>query len=350
MRKDSARLFFVVSGEHNELPRAEVEAILGAESIPFRLAYTCPKIILIDGPIGALDAVARRSLMMESCGTVIAESHAEKAEIENVVRDSILSEVLEQGDSFVVRSLRVPGSDLEIRRDKLERELGATILGIAEGHKVSLKNADKTLLGILAPDRFIFGALAARRRRGEIHARRPRRRPFFHPSTMQPKLARCMVNLARARPGQTLLDPFCGAGSHLIEAALIGCKAVGLDVDRRMIRGASRNLLSLGVEGGALVHADARHIPLTGLDSIATDPPYGRASSTAGLNTEDLLLSFLEDARGVLTRGRFACVAVPSSLDMASMCECCEFSVVESYKVYVHRSLTRQIFVLKHES
>ena len=47
---------------------------------------------------------------------------------------------------------------------------------------------------------------------------------------LPPKLAQIMINLAGLQPGDTLLDPFCGSGTILQEAALLGAsKVIGID-------------------------------------------------------------------------------------------------------------------------
>ena len=71
-------------------------------------------------------------------------------------------------------------------------------------------------------------------------------RPFRDMETgmLPPKLARMMVNLAVGSSAEkTLLDPFCGGGTVLMEAGLLGMKkAIGSDVDAGQIEGAKKNL------------------------------------------------------------------------------------------------------------
>lgn len=68
-------------------------------------------------------------------------------------------------------------------------------------------------------------------------------RPFRDAKTgmLPPKLARMMVNLAA--PKQALLDPFCGSGTVIMEAALLhkDLQLVGSDIDARQIAGAQEN-------------------------------------------------------------------------------------------------------------
>jgi tRNA (guanine10-N2)-dimethyltransferase len=59
---------------------------------------------------------------------------------------------------------------------------------------------------------------------------------------LPPKLARMMVNMSRAPQGSTILDPFCGSGTVLQEAALVGYKKlVGVDGDERGTKRSQQN-------------------------------------------------------------------------------------------------------------
>jgi len=56
------------------------------------------------------------------------------------------------------------------------------------------------------------------------------------------RLARLLVNLAGLEKGKTVLDPFCGSGTILSEALLVGANCVGVDRDPARIENAKRNL------------------------------------------------------------------------------------------------------------
>jgi tRNA G10 N-methylase Trm11 len=60
---------------------------------------------------------------------------------------------------------------------------------------------------------------------------------------LPPKLARIMVNLAKASHGSTLVDPFCGGGTVLMEAALAteAGKLVGSDLEAKQIADSKKN-------------------------------------------------------------------------------------------------------------
>jgi len=73
--------------------------------------------------------------------------------------------------------------------------------------------------------------------------RRDLERPIQDPKiTMPPKLAKVIVNLTGCKKGDVLLDPFCGLGTILGEAAMNGVNVIGIDADAKRVEGAHRNL------------------------------------------------------------------------------------------------------------
>ena len=90
----------------------------------------------------------------------------------------------------------------------------------------------------------------------------PKNRIAIHPSTMDSKLARCMVNLSRAQKNKLLLDPFCGVGGILLEAASIGCKVIGCDVSKKMALGSYMNLKSYKYTPSGIIVSDIAHTPI----------------------------------------------------------------------------------------
>ncbi|MHA2380624.1 MAG: TRM11 family SAM-dependent methyltransferase [Candidatus Thorarchaeota archaeon] len=82
-------------------------------------------------------------------------------------------------------------------------------------------------------------------------------RPFVSAEiSTSPKLCRSLLNLAGARPGDTVLDPFCGTGTLLMEAALLGMKCIGVDIDSDQVQGARSNLKWLSKDLGERLHYD----------------------------------------------------------------------------------------------
>jgi tRNA (guanine10-N2)-dimethyltransferase len=164
---------------------------------------------------------------------------------------------------------------------------------------------------------------------------------------MQAKLARCMVNLAKPKAGGLVVDPFCGTGTMLAEAALVGCRVVGLDIQRRMARGTLRNLKHFGVSAEGVVVGDVKYLPFRKAGCVVTDPPYGISSTTVKRSTEQLVRELLEAVHDLLDKGSRVCLASPKRLRIERLGARLGYKHLESHFVYVHRSLTRQIAVFE---
>ncbi len=102
---------------------------------------------------------------------------------------------------------------------------------------------------------------------------------------LPPKLARMMVNIARTDSTSTLLDPFCGSGSILMEAGLLGLQTTGVDINRKAVQSSLGNWDWLKGQGGEptgglrAIYGDARNLrtlfePLY-FEACATEPYLG---------------------------------------------------------------------------
>jgi hypothetical protein len=104
-----------------------------------------------------------------------------------------------------------------------------------------------------------------------------------HPGKMLPDLAR-RITAEYAPPGGLVVDPMCGIGTTLVEAATQGRHSVGVELEPRWADLARRNLaLALPADRAGLGEVrtgDARRLPglladLAGtVDLVATSPPY----------------------------------------------------------------------------
>ena len=340
--------FFLLSGEHPTLPIAELKAALETEHVPFNELQTLPQIARIDTTINAVEALERRAALTRACCLEIFHTTASLTDIIRAAKDAPIDSFLRPDESFAVRVRQIGERTSSLISITLERRLGALLLDQVHEAKVDLERPQKTFFGAIAGNDFVFGLRLAEIPATPFMRRRPRKRPFFHPSAMPPKLARCMVNLAKARKGDVLLDPFCGTGSFLLEAALLGCRVVGSDAKRYVMRGCRRNLRFFRLGWDGLLAADARYLPVVGVDSIATDPPYGRSATTLGSTTEQIISEFLANAAdAVKPRGRI-CLAAPKTVNVGEMAKHLGYKWVESHLVYVHRSLTREVAVLEN--
>ena len=181
--------------------------------------------------------------------------------------------------------------------------------------------------------------------RGRLRERDPMQRPFFRSVLVPRRRARCLVNLTGVQPGQRFLDPFCGTGALLVEAALIGAEACGSDIDPVMVAGSRENLRHEALPGH-LRRIDARRLAEWGttFDGIATDIPYGRSASTHGSDLGELFRQLLVSAGDVLRAGASAVVMAPAGL---SLPEHDRFAVLARFRERASASLTREIWLLR---
>jgi 23S rRNA G2445 N2-methylase RlmL len=125
---------------------------------------------------------------------------------------------------------------------------------------------------------------------------------------LRPTVAATMVVLAGERAG-TLLDPCCGSGTILGEAAALGWEQVqGRDIDPDAVEAAARNAPTAIVAPG-----DARHLDLAdaSVRAVVSNLPFGRQYSVQGA-TADWLADVLAEMARVTEPGGRVVVLVPA--------------------------------------
>ncbi len=161
-----------------------------------------------------------------------------------------------------------------------------------------------------------------------------RHRPFTFSSAIDVRVARAMVNLV-ARPGEVILDPCCGSGTILCEARAVGVRAVGGDINWKMVFGARENTRYFGLRV-PIVLCDARTIAGR-FDAVVTNLPYGRWSAASG----EFYERFAENLGRLAPR---ACLAAGE--DLSPLFARHGWRVREKPRQLGH-SLTRHIHVLE---
>jgi tRNA (guanine10-N2)-dimethyltransferase len=179
-------------------------------------------------------------------------------------------------------------------------------------------------------------------------ARYSRNRPFSYPTTLDPKLARCMVNLARPqtpnlKPPTPIFDPFCGTGGILLEAGLMGFKTIGIDIDEKMIAGCKQNLEHYGVSGFDISVEDFFKTKKQGI--IVTDPPYGKNTIVSGQTIEEFYNLILERLYKITTG--ISCIGSPNTINLSEMARNQGFKILEEHIVFVNKDMSKRILVLE---
>lgn len=162
---------------------------------------------------------------------------------------------------------------------------------------------------------------------------RPKRDAFV--GMLPPKLAQIMINLAVGTPKgelehMTILDPFCGTGVILQEAALLGYSVYGTDLSEKMVRYSRDNLNWL---------ADSHHIKFdwylreddavkakwrqpinaviseTYLGQPFSAPPSPSKLEEVMQNCNHIISEFLKNLATQIEPGTPLCIAVPAWRD-----------------------------------
>ncbi|HZW54652.1 MAG TPA: DNA methyltransferase [Nitrososphaerales archaeon] len=145
-------------------------------------------------------------------------------------------------------------------------------------------------------------------------------RPFQDPTiTIGPRLARMVVNCAVSRGSRVFLDPFCGLGTIMQEAILVGLNVIGIDRDRDVLSKARSNIDWLrdvykSKRQSVFFRGDARRIndsTARDVDCIGTEPillprykenPSQHAASVDIARAADFYASSLTSMASVLKK------------------------------------------------
>nr|WP_274326175.1 TIGR01177 family methyltransferase [Halosimplex aquaticum] len=264
--------------------------------------------------------------------------------------------------SVAVRAVDVRATT-GVDTQRAERELGQVL--VDRGFTVDLDDPDHELRALFAgPPRAdstaengepegdvgsgdgvcVLGWLEIESERG-FGDRRPTDRPFFQPGSMDPMLARALVNIAGAREGATVVDPMCGTGGVLLEAGLVGARAIGNDAQAKMARGTRANLRdALEPEGDfGVCRGDVTRLPLADdcADAAVFDVPYGRQSKIEGDSLADLVGDALAEAHRIAPRA-----VVVADRSWAEEALAAGWTVEDHFERRVHNSLVRHVLVL----
>ncbi|WEU40723.1 MAG: methyltransferase domain-containing protein [Candidatus Odinarchaeum yellowstonii] len=337
------KLFFYFSGEHEILPSAECKAILEAENIYYNIIREAPRLLLLETEGAAAWKVAERAAYTYIACRLI---DIYKLPLKDINIKSLKELNLAEKESF---SVRVHLLENKRAYDKIEMEklIGSKIIEASlNSLKVKLQSPRYEFIGVVTGGELYLGLLVAKTDRKAIDKRSGKYRPYFQPGVINPRLARAMVNLARAKSGDLFIEPFIGTGGIALEAGLQGCRIIGLDIKKKMIYASKKNLNYYNVKY-ELAIGDARNIPFTKFDCGAGDPPYGISTSTIGEDTKTLIEETLKNIQHLIKPGGYFTIAFPATVKLDSLLNDLKITLIEVFDIYVHKSLTRRIAVLR---
>ena len=338
-------LLCIQSQEHPELPLAELKAVIECENIDARIDKITEGLVLLkdispENIETYYEILTKRLGYTHEIHELIIKSNI--SDFDKDVSSVNWSEFI--SETFAVRVKRFKS---EIDTVGYERKAGSLILENCDDIKVNLTKPNSLVRVVAYQDEFFIAIEKIKLNKKHFEESKPHKRPFFYPGSMNPKLARCMVNLSRVKEGQLLLDPFCGTGGILIEAGLIGCRVVGSDIYWKMKNGTSINLDYYGITDYRTFNLDVRELKMyEKVSAVVTDPPYGISTSTGDIEGEDIFKEFFKAIYDNMDDDAYLCMASPHYVDLKPIAEKVGFDIVEQYGIKMHRSLTRIITVI----
>lgn len=200
-------------------------------------------------------------------------------------------------------------------RADLRRQLTAGILRDRLKWKVADPGQIEVWISEYRPGSFVAGL-----RLSDASMRQHDGREVERRGALRPTVAAAIVKLA-GDPGLPFLDPCCGSGTILSEAAVAGWDVNGIDIDPAAVAIARRNVRDCHVQVG-----DARELPFDAqaVGACGSNLPFGQQFTVQG-DMDRWLAAVLgemmrvtrEGGRVVLLAPRLPRPAVPSQLQIS---------------------------------
>ncbi|QLH74507.1 MAG: methyltransferase domain-containing protein [Methanomassiliicoccales archaeon] len=326
----SSSYLFELSGEHPTLPLAELVSTIRAEVGSSQIIISGPGYAVVSIPSNSFDRIAGRLALTHRAGEFLAEVDLKGKDLHLDIPEGTLA--------LRVRRFDDRAGDWDV--DAITKKIAAMI---TVGRKVDLMHPDIEIRGI-ASDRLLLYRKLMEVNRRQFDLRRVAERPFFSPISLHPRYARALINLTGLKKGEAVLDPFCGTGGILIEAAIMGLRTYGSDISEEMIEGARRNIEHFGLRADRLevIDVGSVHDVFGEVDGIVTDPPYGRATSTNKEGLVSLYSRALVSMKNATRPGGGLGVVFPFEMQVPSGLE-----LIEIHHQRVHRSLTRHYHIMR---
>lgn len=163
--------------------------------------------------------------------------------------------------------------------------------------------------------------------------------PYNHPTTMDPKLAKALINILGTNV-TSIHDPCCGVGGIILEAGLFGLKISGADISKELVMKAKENLEKFNLKCELYIEDALTNTRKS--DAIITDLPYGK-NSTITEKKEEFTIKFLnncfKNTNKILVGTRDVELIEKTSKEL-------KFKIEFKTKVYIHKSMTRYFFLI----
>ncbi len=292
--------------------------------------------------------------------------------------------IIKPHQSFAVRSKRVGVHDftsIDIARVAGQAVIDSYLASRSVRLRVNLDEPDVIVRVELIDSTLLVGIDTT----GDEGLHKRGYRVYQHPAPLNATIAASMVRLSGWKCSEVLVDPMCGSGTILVEAAMMAGNVppgkfrdefaftrifgdelleevkgyrenlevstptlIGIERFEKHIRGAKQILEFTGFDFVKLMKGDATRLDefldAGGVDVLITNPPYGLRIGKKGI-IQDLYSGFLNSASRVLKDGGRIVMITPEKELVRSLAESAGYSVEE--RPISYGGIDAGIFVLR---
>ena len=310
--------FFVLSKENLEIAIDEITAIAKMYD-RFSKIKIISNLVIIQSKTNWYD-ISNRASFVKVSGQILRK-------MSGLFLDENNYEILKNAKTFVCRIINLSSNQFNI--PELENSMGDMISKFSHA-KVKLENPNITIYLIFTNKENFFGFSKQVKEKS-----RPKKIKSY-PHELDWKLTRVMINLIGLKRGETVCDPFCGAGTTLLEAESMGIHAIGIDFDKKMFEATKDNLKMNGYKS-KIFNSDFQELVKISekFDGIVTDLPYGKNTKISE-KPEEILKRFIS----ILPKKKKIAIMYKKELG-----DNLKLNGLKKYQIYRHKSLTRTILI-----
>lgn len=306
--------YILINGQSTDLAQAEIWSVFHkkAQNLEFKTNFTILDSELsaqnIQDQLGGTIKVAEYLKSIDDLGQIEADWWAEQL---NLSPDHKANFGFSLYNSNSKKYLQIKKTALNVKKELKKNDYKARLVTSQEMDlsSVVIKSnhlLDNELLIIQENGKYILAITRAIQDFAD-YAERDMNRPGRDDRSgmLPPKVAKMMINLLSIERKGVLLDPFCGSGTILQEAVLLGYKKInGTDSSPKAITDSQKNIDWLREQYDynfeiKLTKSDvkelSRHFPKESIDHIVSEPFMGPAQDIIRKNDLDYFYSLSQD-------------------------------------------------------
>ncbi len=272
---------------------------------------------------GSQELIDKLNYHARTCERIIALLKVTRAAELNKIHKEIKSidfSFIKSDESFAIKVKRLGVHDfnsMDIARVAGDAVIKSYLSSEKKRLTVNLNSPDIIIRVELIDDLLLVGLDTT----GKKGLHRRGYRIYQHPAPLNPTIAASLLKISEWDPSKVLVDPMCGSGTILIEAALMGSgippgliresgdelplkrdlRLIGVEKFRKHVEGCKKMLLNLGMDFIEVLKGDAGRLDeyIKKADVIVTNPPYGIRIGKRSI-IRRLYHRFLKNSRNVI--------------------------------------------------